>query len=132
ALDVDVRRVTVNNDLGEYGVASGGHLATQVYLKSPIIGRRRAADRDDAALCIHDGITAFRRRPPTNLGGDGGQRFTHDTVAALEFHDRLDVGGEPQAIVLPFDAGDKAPARHGVGVERAHAQRIAEVAKHIE
>src|SRR5580704_9221826 len=90
------------------------------------------ARQHDAAFAVGHEISAFGRRTLERVRRDRLQRLAHDVVAALMLLNEFDVAEQPDAIPLALDLGDETPARDGVRVVGAHAQRIAEIAESFE
>src|SRR5262249_16299682 len=106
--------------------------AREVDGEARVLSRWNLARQHDAAFAVGYEISAFGSRTPEHVGRDRLQRLAHDVVAAQMLLNEFDVAEQPDPITLALDLGDETPARDGVRVVRAHAQRIAEIAEGFE
>src|SRR5262249_33932376 len=132
ALNLGVHRIGIDDDLRHQREMTRRQRAGEVDGEARILSGWNLARQHDAAFGVGYEITAFGSRTLERVGCNRLQRLAHDVVTAQMLLDQLDVAEQPDPITLALDLGDEPPARDGIGVVGAHAQRIAEIAKSFE
>src|SRR5947207_15862143 len=97
-----------------------------------IVRQRGKTQEYDVALSVHHHISALRDSTFQNVWCDRLQGLQHDLVAPLKFDDRFNISKQSKLAPLLLGSGNKAAARHGIGIVGADAERVAEIAECLE